>query len=122
VLIKAGEEPPKPPSPGSLDSDRWVKAASMDAHRGRALALWGGPHDPTNLWKVWELIRHHSGVAIDPNLRRRFRPALNDRVISGEQARHEVPSRQYPVELDTMSLDEAQSFLGDLLTQWLNSV
>jgi hypothetical protein len=43
VLIKAGEEPPKPPSPGSLDSDRWVKAASMDAYRGRALALWVPP-------------------------------------------------------------------------------
>jgi hypothetical protein len=120
VLIRAGEEEPTPPAPGSLESDKWMRAASSNVYSAKALALWGGTHDPANLWKVWELLRDHSGVAIDPNLRRRFRPALNDRAIAGEDARHEVSSQQ-PVEPDTMSISEAETFLEDLLMQWLGS-
>ena len=119
VVIKAGEEP-TPPAPGSLESDKWMRAASSNVYAAKALALWGGTHDPANLWKVWELLRNHSGVAIDPNLRRRFRPALNDRAVAGEDARHEVPSRP-PVEPDPMSVSEAEAFLEDLLIQWLGS-
>ncbi len=121
VALKVGGETPKPSAPGTLDSDKWLRNASKDAHRRRALNLWGGKHDPTSLWKVWELVRLHSGIAIDPNMLRRFRPALNDRAVSGEAARHDV-SRLYPVEPDTMSLEDAEFFLGGLLTQWLNSV
>jgi hypothetical protein len=121
VVVKAGEDEPTPPAPGSLESDKWMSAASSSVHLAKALALWGGTHDPTNLWKVWELLRDHSGIAIDPNLRRRFRPALNDRAVAGEEARHEVSSRQYPVEPDTMSISEAEAFLEDLLIQWLGS-
>jgi len=120
VLVNLGEEEPAAPPPGSLDSDGWMRCASSNAYASRALTLWGGPHDPTNLWKVWELLRDRSGLAIDPDLRRRFRPALNDRAIAGEGARHEVPSR-YPVEPDTMSMEEAEASLGGLLTQWLGS-
>jgi hypothetical protein len=120
VLIKAGEEEPTAPAPGSLESDKWMRAASSNVYSAKALALWGGAHDPANLWKVWELLRDHSGVAIDPNLRRRFRPALNDRAVAGEDARHEVSSR-HPVEPDTMSISEAEAFLEDLLIQWLGS-
>jgi hypothetical protein len=119
LVVKAGEES-VPPPPGSLVSDGWMRATSSDAHAARALALWGGPHDPTNLWKVWELVRGHSGLTIDADLRRRFRPALNDRAIAGENARHEVPLTRYPVQPDTMTMAEAEWFLGDLLTQWLS--
>ncbi len=119
LAIKLGEEEPTPPAPGSLDSDEWLRVASSNAYAWRALALWGGPHDPANLWKAWELLRDHSAMAFDPDLRRRFRPALNDRAIAGEDARHEVPSRQYSVEPDTMTLAEAEEFLRDLLIRWL---
>jgi hypothetical protein len=119
VAIKVGEEEPKPPAPGSLDSDEWIRRSSSNSHASRALALWGGRHDPVSLWKVWELLRDHSGVVIDRDLRRRFRPALNDRAVAGEDARHEVPSRQYPVEPDTMSMAEAEAFIGDILIRWL---
>lgn len=121
VVVKAGEEEPTPPTPGSLESDRWMRAASSNVYLAKALALWGGTHDPANLWKVWELLRDHSGIAIDPNLRRRFRPALNDRAVAGEDARHEVSSRHHPVEPDTMSISEAEAFLEDFLIQWLGS-
>jgi hypothetical protein len=119
VLIKQGEEEPEGPPPGSLETDNWMRAASLDPKAARALALWGGPHEPINLWKVWELVRD-SGVAIDPELRRRFRPALHNRSIAGEEARHELPSGR--VEPDTMSVEEAEGFLGDLLAAWLASL
>lgn len=110
------------PAPGSLDSDQWMRGAALSAYAGRALELWGGAHDPTAMWKVWELLRDHSGLTIDPGLRRRFCPALNDRTIAGDDARHEVPMTSYPVEPDTMSLPEAEAFLGGLLEQWLRSL
>jgi hypothetical protein len=119
VVIRGGEELPEAPAPGSQDSDAWVRIAASDPNRQRALTLWGGEHDPTTMWKVWELVRK-SGVPIDPNQRRRFRPALNDRAIAGEEARHDV-SVHYPVESDSMSLKEAESFLGGLLAEWFNA-
>jgi hypothetical protein len=64
--------------------------------------------------------RTRSDDDVDPNQRRRFRPALNDRAIAGEEARHDV-SVHYPVESDSMSLKEAESFLGRLLAEWLNA-
>jgi hypothetical protein len=64
VIIKAGEKEPAPPAPGSLDSDRWMRAASSNVYASRALGLWGARHEPVNLWKVWELLREHSGLTI----------------------------------------------------------
>lgn len=98
-----------------------MRVASVDPNALRALALWGGPHDPINLWKVWELVRS-SGVAIDADLRRRFHPALNERSVAGEAARHEAPSVRSPVAPDTMSVVEAERFLGGLLGAWLASL
>jgi hypothetical protein len=61
-------------------------------------------------------------LSIDPDLKRRFLPSTNDKAIAGEAARHEVPMRSYPVEPDTMTLPEAEAFLGDLLGQWLRGL
>jgi hypothetical protein len=99
VVIRVGDEQAEPSVPGAQESDAWVRAAASHPNKQRALALWAGPHDPTSLWKVWELVRE-SGMTIDSDERRRFRPALNDRAISGEDARHDV-SRRYPAEPDT---------------------
>jgi hypothetical protein len=99
VVIRVGDEQAGPSVPGAQESDAWVRAAASHPNKQRALALWGGPHDPTSLWKVWELVRE-SGMTIDSDERRRFRPALNDRAISGEDARHDV-SRRYPADPDT---------------------
>ena len=121
TLTVDGQEEPAPPTPGSLDSDAWMRAATADPLAVRALELWGGPHDPAHLWKVWELVRDNSGLTIDTEKRRRFRPALNDRSIAGDDARHEVPMRNYPVEPDTMSLPEVDAFLGGLLKEWLGA-
>jgi hypothetical protein len=122
VVIKSGEEEPPPPAPGSLDSDQWMRGASANPDVSRALAIWGGWHDPANLWKVWELVRDCSGLGIDPDLKRRFLPSTNDKTIAGEAARHEVPMRFYPAEPDTMTLPEAEAFLGDLLRQWFQAL
>lgn len=118
VAVLVGDEQPEEPAPGSRESDEWMRAALAMREKQRALALWGGPHDPLNLWKVWEIMRDHSGLAIDSDDRRRFKPALNERTIAGEDARHEKP--WHKVEPDTMMRAEAEAFLGDLLKRWLS--
>jgi len=118
VLVKVGEEEPEAPTPGALDSDEWMRAALGDPHARRALALWGGRHDPMNLWKVWEIILQRSGLEIDEDQVRRFRPSINDPQIAGEEARHELPRDGLPG--DVMSLAEAEAFVGALLMQWLS--
>ena len=120
LLVTGGETEMTAPEPGSLDSDHWLRATRANPEAQRALALWGGPHDPLNLWKVWELVRDHSGVDVDRDLVRRFRPSTNDPSIAGDDARHEVP--RHKIEPDTMSLPEAEAFLGGLLIGWLSSV
>jgi hypothetical protein len=121
VIIRPGEsesqEPAEPP-PGSQESDTWMRAARATGPQRRALALWGGRHDPINLWKVWEIIRDHSGLAINPDDIRRFRPAVNDPTIAGQDARHETTRHQ--LHPDTMSLTEAEAFLAALLKRWLS--
>lgn len=121
VIIRAGEsesDEREEPPPGSQESDGWMRAARDVGPQRRALALWGGRHDPMNLWKVWEIIRDHSGLTINPDDVRRFRPAVNDPSIAGQDARHEITRRQ--LDPDTMSLPEAEAFLAELLKRWLS--
>jgi hypothetical protein len=116
VIIRPGEDESLPP--GSQESDTWMRVARPTGPQRRALALWGGRHDPINLWKIWEIIRRHSGLTISPDDVRRFGPAVNDPSIAGQDARHEITRHQ--LDPDTMSFTEAEAFLGELLKRWLS--
>ena len=121
TILIDGESPPAP-TPGPSVSDQRIRKVRSNAHADRAVELWGDPHDTTNLWKVWELIRQYSGLRSAQGQVCRLRTGLNDARASGEAARHEVPDPKYAPHPNPMSVAEAEAFLGDLLKQWLDSI
>jgi hypothetical protein len=116
ALLVNGEAPEEP-APGTSESDVRMRSALGAPERARALELWGGPHDPMNLWKLWEILRNRPELPIDTDNRRRFKSALNAPEIAGDDARHEIHAQP---EADTMTRAEAETFLGDLLKRWLS--
>ena len=92
----------------------------------RALRFFTSTIDPTNLWKVYEVIRDDvggkaqivsNGWATEDQIER-FR-SVHSPSAFGDAARHAVEKQAPPAH--PMSLGEAQAFVRSLLQQWLAS-
>jgi hypothetical protein len=107
----------------------WAALAARDEAVDRALRFFAAPVTSFSLWNVYEVIREdaggdkwavvNKGLATSDELDRLR--GLHFPSVLGYKARHAVPSTQWKVPDNPMSLDEAQEFVRGLLKRWLDS-
>ncbi|WP_457135480.1 hypothetical protein [Mycobacteroides abscessus] len=127
-----GKPIPQPPPPAVA---RVALAASNPTVRNVLRAL-AGEQDWYDLWKVYETIRDSVGNGskkrgTDALVKKRqwitkaeegaFRESANNPDISGEAARHAIPTSPTPP-AQTMTLAEGQAFISGLVHKWLASL
>lgn len=118
-----GQPQPQPPSP----SIGYLAAAESNPTVGEVLKIMGrdGQLDWVELYKVYELVRR--AVRPDTLVSRgwttsaeesAFTASANRPDVSGETARHAVPQGA-TAPRHTMTIDQARSYISDLVTNWL---
>jgi hypothetical protein len=121
-VVEAGT-PVAPPLPGPK-----YLALAAHPHVAEALAVMGNT-DPNwvDLYKVYEIIRedirpakmHENGWVTRQDLNA-FGDSANRPDVSGADARHARRPGRTPT--DTMSLQQARQFIGDLLIRWIDGL
>jgi hypothetical protein len=124
VLVKVGDSEPAPPSPGSQQTDAWMRAASGDPDAQEAVDLWSGAHDWSRLYKVYEIVRARADIMKAGWASRAeltlFKRTANHQDAAGSDARH-ARSRQHPPS-SPMRLQEAEALLERILSAWLDTL
>lgn len=124
VLVKVGDSEPAPPSPGSQQTDAWMRAASGDPDAQEAVDLWSGTHDWSRLYKVYEIVRARADIIRAGWASRAeltlFKRTANHEEAAGSDARH-ARSRQPPPP-SPMQLHEAEALLERILSSWIDTL
>jgi hypothetical protein len=124
VIVKTGEQEPRPPPPGSQPTDRWQQAAASDPDVQEVIALWSGPHDWVHLYKMYEIVRNRAdivqaGWATSRELTL-FKRTANHQDAAGAEARHARQHQQPPAV--PMPLHQAEDLIGRILRSWLDAL
>lgn len=125
VTVPSGQESSQP---FSIPGSKWIEIAEKDLSADKALALYGGlEHNWRNLYMVLEVVEGDvggengllsKGWAHKAKIKL-FKRTANSFLKLGYQARH--ATAKYKAPRIPMSLDDAQSLIKNILTNWLCS-
>lgn len=114
-----------PPAPGTLETDRILRAGLGDPAAQKALRIWGrGPRDWHRLSNIIEIVKANANITANgwASARQveRFDRTANHPDAAGDDARHGLVRVQPPP--SPMTLAEAETLVGTVLESWLRSI
>jgi hypothetical protein len=112
------DEPPR-----IEDAVRLFRVARMSVPVARAFDLWNADRHGMTVYKIFEIIRNDAGKDLrklaSPTQVSCFTGSVNRPEVLGDYARHEILPGERPRQ--TMTRDEAERFIQDLLFRWASA-